>query len=126
MSYQLTVIQKPGYLHAIVTGSNSKENVIGYLQDLMRECELRSSDRVLIEERLAGPRVGTLDAFSIASENSAQAHGRFEAIAYVDRNAEGDLMKFAETVAVNRGLPLRLFSSVAEAEKWLAEKPGEG
>jgi len=31
MSYQLTIIQKPaGYLHAIVTGLNSEENVKAY------------------------------------------------------------------------------------------------
>jgi hypothetical protein len=45
--------------------------------------------------------------------------GCFEAIAYVDVNAEGDLMKFAETVAVNRSLPVRVFSTVGEAERWL-------
>jgi len=34
----------------------------------------------------------------------------------------GDLMKFAETVAVNRGLPVMVFSSVSDAEKWLLNK----
>ena len=33
MSYQLTIIQKPAYLHAIVAGLNSKENVKAYLAD---------------------------------------------------------------------------------------------
>jgi hypothetical protein len=28
-------------------------------------------------------------------------------------------MKFAETVAVNRGLPVTVFSSVRQAEEWL-------
>jgi hypothetical protein len=35
---------------------------------------------------------------------------------------EDDLMKFAETVAVNRGLPVTVFSSVSDAEKWLQSK----
>ncbi len=35
-------------------------------------------------------------------------------------------MKFAETVAVNRGLPVRLFSSVNDAEKWLLGEECEG
>jgi hypothetical protein len=38
-------------------------------------------------------------------------------------NAGGDLMKFAETVANNRGVPMTLFATVAEAEQWLAGKP---
>ena len=31
-------------------------------------------------------------------------------------------MKFAETVGVNRNLPVRVFPSVSDAERWL---PGE-
>jgi hypothetical protein len=61
-----------------------------------------------------------MEVFRIAAQGSSRASGLFTAIAYVDVNAEGDLMKFAETVAVNRFLPLAVFSSVAEAEKWLA------
>jgi len=40
-------------------------------------------------------------------------------VAYVDVNAEGDLMKFAETIAVNRSVPMAIFSTVADAEEWL-------
>jgi hypothetical protein len=31
-------------------------------------------------------------------------------------------MKFAETVAINRALPLMVFSSVGDAEKWLLDE----
>jgi len=123
MSYQLQIIEKPNYLHAIVTGANTLENVVGYLQDLLRECEARQSFNVLIEERLTGRRLETWDVYQIASESSAHARGVFRAIAYVDVNAGGDLMKFAETVANNRGVPMNLFASVAEAESWLASRP---
>jgi hypothetical protein len=61
--------------------------------------------------------------YQIASDNSALARGVFRAIAYVDVNAGGDLMKFAETVANNRGIPMNLFKTVAEAEAWLTRKP---
>jgi hypothetical protein len=123
MSYELQIVEKPTYLHAIVTGANSAENVSGYLQDLLRECEARQCFNVLIEERLTGRRLETWDVYQIAADNSAQARGVFRAIAYVDINAGGDLMKFAETVANNRGVPMNLFSSVAEAEAWIAGKP---
>ena len=122
MPYQLQIIEKPTYLHAIVTGSNTPENVSGYLQELLNACEASQIFNVLIEERLAGRRLETWDVYQIASDNSALARGVFRALAYVDVNA-GDLMKFAETVANNRGVPMNLFSSVAEAEAWLAGKP---
>ena len=122
MSYQLQIVEKPTYLHVTVTGPNTLENVAGYLQDIMRECEARQVFNVLIEERLTGRRLETWDVYQIASDNSALARGVFRAIAYVDVNAGGDLMKFAETVANNRGVPINLFTTVADAEAWLAGK----
>lgn len=122
MSYQLTVTEKPGYLHCIVTGRNSMANVAGYLQDIARECETRDCFRVLIEEHLVGRRLETWDVYQLASEGSAQNVGKFQAVAYVDVNAEGELMKFAETVASNRGMPMAMHATVSEAENWLTSK----
>ena len=77
---------------------------------------------LLIEERLDGPRLNTMDVFSIASDEGRKALGTMKAIAYVDINAEGTLMKFAETVAIKRSLPVRIFATIAEAEGWLMGK----
>jgi hypothetical protein len=121
MTYKLTIDQKPTYLHAIVTGRNTRENVAGYLEELCAECIARGCGRVLVEERLDGPRLGLMDVFRIASEGSSNARAPFAAFAYVDVNARGDLMQFAETVAVNRRLPVAIFSNVADAEKWLLD-----
>ena len=71
------------------------------------------------EEHLEGPRLGLMDVFTIASEGSTQVSGMFKAFAYVDAKAQGDLMQFAETVAVNRRVPVAVFSNVQDAEKWL-------
>jgi hypothetical protein len=119
MPYTLTIKQCSTYLHAIVTGTNSKENALRYLEEIQRECTTRDCFRILIEERLEGPRLSTVGVFQVAAESSSRSTGQFKAIAYVDVNAEGDLMKFAENVAFNRGLPVRVFPSVSEAEKWL-------
>ena len=119
MSYKLTITQKPTYMHAIVTGLNTRENVERYLEEIRRESTARGCFRLLIEERLEGPRLGIMDVFQIAEEASRRARGYFKAIAYVDRNAQDDLMNFAETVAANRSLPIAVFSSVSDAEDWL-------
>ena len=126
MSYKLALKQEPSYLHVIVTGLNSWENVASYLAEVMRECMARRTYRVLIEERLEGPRLGTMDVYQVASEGADRAKGLFEAIAYVDANAKGRLMEFAETVAVNRGLPVTVFATVEEAKKWLLQGNREG
>ena len=126
MTYKLTFDQKPAYLHAIVTGRNSRENVAHYMEEILRECLARSCFSVLIEERLEGPRLGTFDVFEVASEGSSKAGGMLKSIAYIDVNAESNLMQFAETVAVNRMLPVAVFSTVADAEKWLLNKSRKG
>ena len=119
MGFAVTFTQQPTYLHAVISGDNSAENVRDYLKQVQRECKARKCLRVLIEERLEGPRLGIVDVYRIVSEGTVRALGQIEAIAYVDVNAEGDLMKFAEDVAVHGFLRIAVFSSVANAELWL-------
>ncbi len=88
---------------------------------MLRECQERRCSRVLIEERLDGPRLGPVDVFDIAAGGSSRIGGLLQAIAYVDVYGVADTMKLAETVAVNRGAPVRIFVTVADAEKWLAD-----
>lgn len=119
MGFTVTFTQKPTYLHALVTGENSAENVRNYLKQIQRECKTRKCSRVMIEERLEGPRLGIVDVYRIVSEGTARVLGQIEVIAYVDVNAKGDLMQFAENVAVNRFVRVAVFSSVPAAEQWL-------
>jgi hypothetical protein len=121
MACSLVFQPKPTYLHAIVTGSNTKENVRQYLSEVSQECKARGYSRVLIEERLEGPRLSMMEVYAIVSEGSLRGGGQLE-IAFVDVNAEGDLMQFAETLAVNRAMDFRVFSTVAEAEEQLLRK----
>ena len=121
MTYRLTVSKKAGYLHAIVTGRNNLENIKAYLRQIVEESRATRCSLLLIEERLEGPRLNTREVFEIASAESRKALGMFNAIAHVDINAEGDLMKFAETVAVNRAIPVRTFPTLAEARQWLRD-----
>ena len=121
MSYALTISKKHNYLHARVQGQNSEENVRRYLEEVVQECKNAKCPRLLIEEQLEGPRLGASSVFEIASEGSFKTFGLFSAIAYVDIRAEDESMQFTETVAVNRGLPIRVFPTVTEAEKWLME-----
>lgn len=126
MTYELTIEQKPFYLHVIVTGQNSKETVMQYMEKVMRECTTRNCENVLIEERLEGTRLETFEVFSMVSQGAKQFFGKLRAMAYVDVNAKGDLMRFAENVAVNRGIPVQIFSRVSDAEQWLLQQTRDG
>jgi hypothetical protein len=102
VSYQLSVTHKPTYLHIVVTGQNSRDTVARY-----------------VEERLTGPRLGTVEVFTLVSAGSLRFMGALQSMAYVDVNGMGGTMDFAENVAVNRAFPVRVFATVAAAEKWL-------
>ena len=77
----LTYARKSTYLHAVVTGENSAENVRSYLKKIQEECRAQRCLRVLIEERLVGPRLSMVDVFRIVSEGTNRALGQMEAIA---------------------------------------------
>ena len=120
MSYELTIETKRGYLHIVVSGRNTRENVTGYMEEVVRECTLRQCFRVLLEERLEGPRLGTLDVFEMVATGSTRFMRTLKAMAYVDVNARsGEMMQFAENVAVNRAFPVMVFPTVLAAERWL-------
>ncbi len=91
------------------------------LDELRRACIARQCYRVLIEERLAGPRLATFPVYKVVSEASERTRGLLHAIAFVDVNADADgqQMQFAETLAVNRGMPAAVFNTVAEGRAWL-------
>jgi hypothetical protein len=121
MAFQVRIQERPTYLHFTVTGDNGLDSVAGYMEAVLRECTARQCFRVLIEERLEGPRLGTMQVFHLVSKGSERFRGVLQAMAFVDVNAAGDLMGFAENVAVNRAVPVRVFATVAAAEEWLRE-----
>ena len=123
MSYILKLEEKTTYLHATVTGENTKENVMRYLFEVMGACLQHDYKKVLIIENLAGPGLGVFNMFEITGEVSTEAVRAGLQIAYVDVNIEHDMnaLRFSETAARNRGINVRIFSDVREAERWLTE-----
>jgi len=125
VDYRCAVEPRPGYVHLSVTGQNTAANVRRILGDMLAACTQHGCSRVLLEEHLIGPSLGMVEAFEIVSEGSATARSLVQQIAYVDTNPEHDssLLDFVETVAVNRGVRVRVFATVREAEAWLETLP---
>ena len=119
MSYEIEYEERPNFLVATVTGDNNPETVAAYLREVLAECRRRFCVRLLIDERLEGQRLPVDDVFELASEGALNALGFFQAVAFVDPKM-GDMAQFAETVALNRGMPIRAFANVQDAENWLS------
>jgi len=124
MSFEVTFEDRHDYLYVRVTGPNSPETVVGYMKRVRKECDERNCRRILIDENLDGPRLDLMEIFALVAGGSQEALGFFDAIAYVDEKQDMESVRFAETVAVNRGIPAAVFASVEDAEDWLINGRG--
>jgi hypothetical protein len=122
MPHSLTVELKGSYLHCVVRGENGRETVLAYFAEIREQCRIRDRYRVLVEERLTGPRFSLEELFQVAAEAQAQAGATFEILAYVDINAESDTVAQVAKMIVTPGSTVGIFNTVAEAEAWLRSK----
>lgn len=122
MSYELILEEQPSYLHAKVSGTHNAENARRFLVEVHEAWVQRNYSAVLLEMNLSGPSLGVLGIFNVISERAPHALG-LKQIAYVDGCSEHDpeQARFAETVARNRGVNVRLFQTVGEAAGWLRD-----
>jgi hypothetical protein len=117
--YELTVEVRPDYLYASVTGDRTADNVFRFLREAYAACVENEKSRLLLEMRLTGSRLGTLGIYRVISDRSADG-ARLRRLAYVEDPLDHvEEARFAETVAVNRAVNVRLFKDVSEAARWL-------
>lgn len=124
MAYSFLSELKDGYLHVRVGGANDAVTIRRYIKDILAASLDCGCPNILVEENLEGPRLNMGDIFQIVSEASAAAKHDVHRIAFVDVNPahKASNMKFAETVALNRGMGMNVFKTVAEGERWLKEQ----
>jgi hypothetical protein len=122
-SYELTIEDRSHYLHARVEGTRTPENAMRFLKESGEACRRLGRDSVLLEMNLAGPSLGTSSIFGVISQSTPSGL-TLRRVAYVEpppRTPSG--AEFAETIAKNRGVNVRLFRDVAGAHAWLSEEP---
>jgi hypothetical protein len=117
--YQLTILERPGYLHAKVEGERTPENALRFLGEAYQACLQHGRSALLLEVRFTGPSLEIPDIFQVISQASADG-AKLRRIAYVDATtSDAGQASFAETVAVNRSVNVRLFADVSDAARWL-------
>ena len=122
MSYDLTVEEKTGYLHIRVSGENSAVNLRRYLREIYETSARMGISSVLIEEDLCGAGLDSLEVYRVVSEASAETSPIISQIAYVDVNPEhsGTNVDLGVAVARDRGVNVRSFLNLGDAEEWLS------
>jgi len=121
-AYELTIEERPHYLHAKVEGPRTPENAMRFLRESAEACRRLGRDSVLLEMNLAGPSLDTSSVFGVISKATPSGL-MLRRIAYVEpAPREPARAEFAETIAKNRGVNVRLFRDVASAQAWLSEE----
>jgi hypothetical protein len=120
MTYSIVVEHKTTYLHATGTGALSEENARRFLFEAYLATVERECDSLLLEMNFSGPPLQFANICAVIGERSSDG-AMLKRIAYVDANYDHspDMAEFAELAAVNRGVNVRLFRSLGEAEHWL-------
>ena len=110
-------------LHVTASGfDDSADEVMAYGMAIVQAAREAGSRQVLCDERSLEYRLNMLDTFAAGEFISAQAP-RVARIAIVCQSAGLNAAKFYETVTTNRGLRLRVFTQVDEADSWLRSDP---
>lgn len=125
MTYEFKAERAPTYVHVTGAGSNTSENMMRFLIDANRAAVEHNSDTLLLEMKFSGPSLDFASIYSVISARSPTG-SLFKRIAYVDLNKQqsDDRAEFATLAANNRGVNVRLFRNLTEAQRWLENSPG--
>jgi len=119
------ITEHPGYLQATVTGAHNAANALRFLTESFAAITKSGHTSLLLEFSLTGPSLDSSSIFDVVAKRTTQG-SKLRRIAYVDHSGHGRdpaKMKFAETVALNRGVNVRLFHELEDAQRWLSEQP---
>jgi hypothetical protein len=118
--YIINFEDRANYLYALVHGEQYGYKVLAqFLREIADECKKRNFNQVLIEENISAT-ASEMDVFRIASELPQLGFSDIR-MAYIDRFTEQkDLNEYGKEVAENRGVDVKIFSSLEEADKWLS------
>lgn len=121
MDYRIAIDERPDHIFVNVWGRNTTETITRYSNDVREACMRLRKAHVLIVVNLVGENLSMLDVYRSVSAGSELARDMGMRVAYVDANPEHatDNMHLAENVAATRGIDVRTFRSIAEAERWL-------
>jgi len=130
MSMRTFIHVEPNLLTAVVTGKFLLKEAQTSFIEVLEAIAQHRLNKVLFDGRELIGRPQTMERFyySKFAANSLKAYmprgvAQTTAFAYVLTPAVLDPHRFGETVAVNRGMNVKVFDNVEEAYEWLKVKP---
>lgn len=126
MTFELEMIVKAGFAEAILGGVRTPETLLAAAKQATAFCAERRISRVLIDLRKMSGGLDTLETYEVAGRDlpRQRAVRRVLRAAILDRHENIERIRFFETVAVNRGLNVKVFADEDHAREWLLADAG--
>jgi len=121
MSIQLQIEEMPDYLKAKFTGAGIPEEVWRQFEAIAEYCKRANKNKLLLDFTDARGDISLTDRYFAGVSAQVFAHYKVIKVAGVDRPEKLDPKMFGELVARNRGVNVRGFTNVEDAEQWLLE-----
>jgi hypothetical protein len=130
MGLDYKIEPQPGYLLMTCEGHYESSLIDEFSSQVMEACKKHQPSDFLIDFRKVEGEMSTMDRYNLASVSSKKyldekLTGRILncRFAFLGNHPLVDPKKFGETVAVNRGLNVKVFTEIKEALAWLEVKP---
>ncbi len=126
MNCSVDIEQKDHYLHAVITGEKSLVNANACFNEIFSACVFYRCSNVLIESRLQGMSLDSIEMFDLVKKNYVKANSIGMRIAVVDTVSDHEHrgLKFGENLALISGVNVRIFDEPSDPEiiTWLNDK----
>ncbi|HQR35895.1 MAG TPA: hypothetical protein PLK30_24445 [Blastocatellia bacterium] len=129
MSLTLKLSVHPKFIHVTVTGEFSLNEAKRIFLEALDTIAGHKIEKVIMDGQQLSGELNTTERFYFAEFMSQSVQTFVQSIAwapqfaFVLKTPMLDQNKFGETVAVNRGMNLRVFDNMEEAFEWLGETP---
>jgi hypothetical protein len=117
--FELHLEKRSTYLYAFINGAKDNADIsIRFWKQVLTTAEELNMEKILVEEDFPN-QLSTLEVLKVTEFVANNFRKSFK-IAHVDkRPSDFELNHFGETVAYNRGLQVRAFQKMEDAEEWL-------
>ena len=121
MTSRLHVEHRDSYLYARAAGPSELAAAKEFFQQILSACKKHNISNVLYDCRLAEGAFSTMERYNYGAyiADAIRKSGVVPRFAYVGTEQHIDPDRFGETVAVNRGVVLKVTTDLCEALDWL-------
>lgn len=119
MSYTIEIDEKENLIYLTLKGLISLKAGIASRKELAQFVKKTGIKKVIVDQSEGRVDVTISELFEFHSSHNEVLPNQIKIAIIVSKEEIADNMKFAENVAINRGIDIKVFTSVNEGIKWL-------